>query len=130
MSTSPALEPIFARLYFDRHIMARLAVDLRGRGFDILTTEKAGLDTATDEEQLAFATAEGRAILTFNIRDFAPLHTSWLAAGRPHAGIIVSRQLGSRQYGLLLQRMLRLLDHFTADELTANLVHLEQFKEA
>ena len=128
MSNSPAPEGFFVRLYFDRHIMARLADDLRGRGFDALTTEEAGLDTATDERQLAFATEEGRAILTYNIRDFAPLHRQWLAAGRPHAGIIVSRQLGSRQYGLLLQRMLRLLDQFTAEEMTGNLVHLEQFK--
>ena len=128
MPDLPAPEALFVRLYFDRHIMTRLADDLRGRGFDVLTTEEAGLDTATDEEQLAFATGEGRAILTFNIRDFAPLHTHWLAAGRSHAGIVVSRQLGSRQYGSLLQRMLRLLDHFTADELAGNVVHLEQFK--
>jgi predicted nuclease of predicted toxin-antitoxin system len=128
MSNSPAPESVFARLYFDRHIIARLADDLRGRGFDVLTTEEAGLDRATDEEQLAFAAGESRAILTFNIRDFAPLHTHWLAAGRYHAGIIVSRQLGGRQYGLLLPRMLKLLDHFTADELAGNIVHLEQFK--
>jgi predicted nuclease of predicted toxin-antitoxin system len=128
MSISPAPEALFVRLYFDSHIMARLADDLRSRGYDVLTTEKAGLDTATDEQQLAFATNEGRAILTFNIRDFAPLHERWSAGGRSHAGIIVSRQLGSRQYGLLLQRMLRLLNHFTAEELTSNIVHLEQFK--
>jgi predicted nuclease of predicted toxin-antitoxin system len=128
MSISPAPDALFVRLYFDRHIISRLADDLRTRGYDVLTTEKAGLDTATDEEQLAFATDEGRAILTFNIRDFAPLHEQWSAAGRSHAGIIVSRQLGSRQYGLLLQRMLRLLNHFTAEELTSNIVHLEQFK--
>jgi hypothetical protein len=48
--------------------------------------------------------------------------------GRPHAGIIVSRQLGGRDYGLLLQRMLRLLNHFTAEEMVGNFVHLEQFK--
>jgi hypothetical protein len=52
--------------------MKRLAADLRGRGYDVLTTEEADNDTASDEEQLAFATAENRAILTFNIRDFAP----------------------------------------------------------
>ena len=32
------------------------------------------------------------------------------------------------QYGLLLQRMLRLLNHFTREELVSNFVHLEQFK--
>jgi predicted nuclease of predicted toxin-antitoxin system len=128
MADSAGLEALFVRLYLDRHIMTRLAVDLRGRGYDIVTTEEAGKDTAPDEEQLAFATAESRAILTFNIRDFAPLHEAWPAAGRSHAGIIVSQQLGGRQYGLLLERMLRLLNQFTAEEMRGNFVHLEQFK--
>ena len=128
MPDSPGPETLFVRLYFDRHILARLAVDLRGRGYDVLRTEEAGQDTASDAEQLAFATAASRSLLTFNIRDFAPLHEQWQAAGQPHAGIIVSQQLGSREYGVLLQRMLRLVNHFTADEMLSNFVHLEQFK--
>ncbi len=128
MPDSGGLETLFVRLYLDRHIMARLAVDLRGGGFDVLGTEEAGNDTAADEEQLVFATRENRALLTFNIRDFAPLHEHWQAAGRPHAGIVVSQQLGGRQYGLLLQRMLRFLNHFTGEEMAGNFVHLEQFK--
>ena len=128
MPDSTGLEALFVRLYFDRHIMTRLAVDLRGRGYEVLTTEEAENDTASDEEQLAFATAENRAILTFNIRDFAPLHAAWQAAARHHAGIIVSQQLGSREYGVLLQRTLRLLNQLTAEEMRDNLVHLEQFK--
>jgi predicted nuclease of predicted toxin-antitoxin system len=128
MPASPPPEALFVRLYLDRHIMARLAADMRGQGYDVRTTEEAGLDTAPDEDQLAWATAEGRAIFTYNIRDFAPLHAQWLAAGRSHAGIVVSRQMGRRQYGLLLQGTLRLLNHFTAEEMVSNLVHLEQFK--
>ncbi len=128
MPDSARLEELYVRPYFDRHIIARLAVDLRGRGYDVLTTEEAGQDRASDEEQLAFATTRKRAILTFNIRDFAPLHKAWQIAGRPHAGIIVSQQFGSRQYGVLLQRMLRLLNAFTGEEMISNLIHLEQFK--
>jgi predicted nuclease of predicted toxin-antitoxin system len=108
--------------------MARLAVDLRGCGFDVLTTEESGNDTASDEEQLAFAAAAKRAIVTFNIRDFAPLPDRWQAASRKHSGIIVSRQLGSREYSLLRQRILRLINHLSADEMASNIVHLEQFK--
>lgn len=128
MPDSTGLEALFVRLYFDRHLMARLAIDLRGRGFDVLRTEEAGNDTAPDEEQLAFSTASHRAILTFNTRDFASLHERWLTAGRSHAGIIVSRQLGSREYGALLQRVLRLLNELAADDMANNLVHLERFK--
>jgi hypothetical protein len=105
-----------------------LAVDLRGRGFDVLMTEEAHLETAPDDDQLAFAVEHHRAILTFNIRDFAPLHVRWQSDNRPHAGIIVSQQFGRRQYGALLARMQRLFDHFSADDLRNNFVHLEQFK--
>jgi predicted nuclease of predicted toxin-antitoxin system len=128
MPDSPKTDELFLRLYLDRHIKKQLAVDLRQRGFDALTTEEVGRDTAPDEDQLAFAANENRAILTFNIRDFAPLHEQWTTAGKPHAGIIVSQQLGSRHYGVLLARTLRLLDQLTAEEMRNNLVHLEQFK--
>lgn len=128
MADSDNLEGLFVRLYLDRHIMTRLAVDLQGRGFDVLRTEDAGKDTASDEEQLAFASAEGRAILTYNIRDFAPLHEQWQTDGRSHAGIIVSQQHGRRDYGVLLSRMLTLLNQLTTEEMVNNLVHLERFK--
>jgi predicted nuclease of predicted toxin-antitoxin system len=128
MPDATGLEALFVRLYLDPHIMTRLAIDLRGRGYDVLTTQEAENDTASDEEQLAFATSEHQAILTFNIRDFAALHEAWQAAERMQAGIIVSQQLGSRESGLLLQRMLRFLNHFTAEEMHGNFVHLEPFK--
>jgi predicted nuclease of predicted toxin-antitoxin system len=125
-STSP--DELFTRLYLDRHVISRLADDLVKRGFDVVTTQQVGLDTASDEQQLAFATGDRRAILTFNIRDFAPLHERWLAIGRSHGGIVVSQQLGRRQYGTLLARTVRLLEMMTADELFNNLIHLEQFR--
>src|SRR5438094_3603081 len=115
MPEPPANEASPLRLYLDRHVMTRLADDLAQRGYDCLNTQQAGNDRASDEEQLAVATAQSRAIVTYNIRDFAPLHKTWLAAGRSHAGIIVSRQLGGLQYGVLLRRMLRLLSALTAD---------------
>jgi predicted nuclease of predicted toxin-antitoxin system len=129
MPDSPETRAAPIRLYLDRHIMTRLAEDLATHGCDCLTTQQAGHDTASDDEQLAFATASSRAILTYNIRDFAPLHEQWLAAGRPHGGIIVSRQLSGRQYGLLLSRILRLVSQLTADDMQNNLVHLERFKD-
>jgi predicted nuclease of predicted toxin-antitoxin system len=128
MPASDSPEQLFLRLYLDRHIKIQLAVDLRLQGYDVLTTQEAGKDTASDEEQLLFATAQSRALATFNIRDFASLHREWTAIGRTHAGIIVSQQLSSRQYGTLLSCMLRLLNQLSADEMRTNLVHLEQFK--
>ena len=128
MPNSGKTEELFIRLYLDRHVIVRLADDLIERGYDVLTTQQAGLDTASDEQQLAFATSERRAMLTFNICDFAPLHERFLATDRGHAGIVVSQQLSRRNYGTLLARTVRLLETMTAEELCNNLVHLEQFR--
>ena len=51
----------------------------------------------TDEEQLAFATAVGRAILSYNVGDFMRIHAASLREHRPHAGIVLVRQ---RRYGV------------------------------
>jgi hypothetical protein len=67
-------------------IVLRLLLD---SGADCLTTNQAGNVGMPDDQQLAFATAEGRAIVTYNRRDFQRLHGQWANAGRPHAGIII-----------------------------------------
>jgi WD40 repeat protein len=62
MPDSTGLEALFVRRYFDRHIMTRLAVDLRGRGYDVLTTEEAGftaLAASPDGTLLATGYADG-----------------------------------------------------------------------
>jgi len=46
-------------------------------------------------------------VLTFNARDFARLHTEYLATGGHHAGIIISAQL---PVSVILRRLLRLLN--------------------
>jgi uncharacterized protein (DUF433 family) len=81
-----------------------------------------------DEILRLIAAAEQRAILTFNIRDFAPIHEEWSTTGRHQSGIIVSQQLGRRQDKALLGRMTRLLSHFSRDDPRDNLVHLARFR--
>lgn len=68
----------------------------------------------SDEEQLMFAAAEGRAIITHNIQDFAPLAEFDFERNEPQAGIIVARQF---EKGELLRRVLQLLEQLTADDL-------------
>jgi hypothetical protein len=53
-------------------------------------------------------------VFTFNTRHFAKLHTEHLEEGRHHAGIIVSDQL---QVGVVLRRLLKLLDGRSAEEM-------------
>jgi hypothetical protein len=77
------------RLYMDEDSQSNAVVGaLQAAGIDVLTAAAADRLGLTDEEQLAFATSQSRAIYTANRRDFAQIHRQWLAAGRSHAGII------------------------------------------
>lgn len=62
---------------------------LRARGIDLVTTAEVHQLGATDAEQLTTAICLRRTIYTFNVRDFAQLHSETLEQGLEHTGIIV-----------------------------------------
>jgi predicted nuclease of predicted toxin-antitoxin system len=76
-----------ARLYSNENFPLKVAQALRANGHDVLTVVEAGQanQEISDEEVLAYATRENRAVLTLNRRDFIRLHQ----AQPNHAGIIV-----------------------------------------
>lgn len=86
------------RFYANENLTAELVETLRQLGHDILTSYEAGNanQCIPDQQVLADATADGRAVLTFNRDDFLALHRS----GVNHGGIVVckddkkSRELG------------------------------------
>ena len=117
-------EQLEIRLYLDEDVSSSLADALRKRGYDAISTIEAGNIGLSDEQQLAFASAEGRAILTFNISDFADLFTKWQALEKEHFGIIVSQQFSKQEIGELLRRVLHFLDRFTADEVYDGFMYL------
>jgi hypothetical protein len=77
-------------LLLDEMFTDYIAQLLRGQGYDVISvvadTALAGLP---DDQILAYATAEGRALVTANIRDFVPLDTRYRAAGQSHGGLIL-----------------------------------------
>lgn len=75
---------------------------------NVLTTSEAGTTTYTDEEQLQFALEHERVLVTYNVSDFARLHSHWTAGGRDHAGIILLQQQKWGP-GELARRIIRLL---------------------
>lgn len=87
---------------------------LRSRSVDVLTAREADHIQVPDADHLAYATALGRVVFTFNVRDFARLHKEYLAAGHSHAGIIVSDQL---PVGVLTRRLLKLLASRSATDM-------------
>jgi predicted nuclease of predicted toxin-antitoxin system len=78
-------------LYLDEDVNPAVSILLDGDGIDALSAQKAGRanQKIPDEEQLAFAAGQGRAIVTHNVKDYDVLARQWAAQGKPHAGIIM-----------------------------------------
>ena len=67
-----------------------IAQQLRAKGYDVISViADPALVGLPDDQVLAYATAEGRALVTANIKDFVPLDTRYRAAGQSHAGLIL-----------------------------------------
>ena len=104
-----------AALCFDEDAMdTELVRGLRLRGFDVLTAAEAELLGRSDPDQLAFATSQSRGLYSFNVADYHEIHTSWTAAGRPRAGLLLAQQ---RRYsiGEQIRRIVRLSATISAD---------------
>lgn len=67
------MNQLFIDLYLDEDVNVVLADLLRARGFRVTTTQAAGQVGKTDENQLAFAARQRKAILTHNRVDFEAL---------------------------------------------------------
>ena len=80
-----------ALLYADENFDLRVVEELRRLGHDVLTAQQAGQahQGIPDPQVLAFATAHGRPVLTFNSWHFVGLHNRTIRAGGSHAGIVV-----------------------------------------
>ena len=76
-----------ARLYANENFPLPIVVELRRLGHDVLTTVDAGKSgqAIPDDEVLAFACSERRAVLTHNRRHFIRLHNT----DPDHFGIVV-----------------------------------------
>lgn len=87
--------PEGALVFADENIGRSLIQFLRQRGLDVLSVGEVRRQGALDEDQLAFATADERILLTHDHQDFVRLHRTWLAEGRRHAGIVTVPQAGT-----------------------------------
>ena len=74
-------------LYADENFERPVVEKLREKGYDILTAQEAGNANQgiPDEDVLAFAIGESRAVITLNYNDFKNLHKS----DPNHYGIII-----------------------------------------
>ncbi len=91
---------------------------LRARGADVLTAQDAGSCGLPDPDQLAFATADERVMVTFDT-DYLALHY----AGTQHAGIAWCEEQ-KYDIGDLLRALLLIHGVFNRDDMRNHLEYL------
>lgn len=77
-------------LLLDEMFTDDIAQQLRNKGYDVTSVvADTALVGLPDDQILTYATSEGRAMVTANIKDFIPLDTRYRAADQSHAGLIL-----------------------------------------
>jgi predicted nuclease of predicted toxin-antitoxin system len=77
-------------LLLDEMLSDNIARLLRTKGYDVISVvADPALAGLPDDQVLAYAMAEGRTLVTANIKDFVPLDARYRAAGQSHAGLIL-----------------------------------------
>ena len=77
-------------LLLDEMFSDSIAQQLRAKGHDVISVvAQTALVGLPDDQILAYATTEGRALVTANIKDFMPLDGRYQAAGQAHPGLIL-----------------------------------------
>ena len=113
------------RLHLDADVSIRaLQSALAARGHDVTRTPNDWMMLdASDETQLLGATAQGRCILTFNVRDFVVLSRRYPR----HGGIILAAQ-ASWPLPELIDALDRLLSETQAEDWVGQVRWLNQWR--
>ncbi len=100
------------KILLDAHISGRtVGKALVEGGHDVRALDsEVELEGLSDPEVLELAAAEGRILVTANIRDFEPILRGWAGESRSHAGVIlVPSSVRNEAFGSLISGVKEIL---------------------
>src|SRR5437868_6197079 len=89
------------KFYTDSHIRKAITVQAQRLGIDVIRCQDVGRENDSDEDHLAYATSEGRTIITAD-EDYFRLHKEYQIEGKSHAGIIFVKPEHKDDIGLVI----------------------------
>jgi len=97
------------KLYLDEDISPKVSAILRKKGIDAVSAHETGMLETSDEEQLSFAAANGRTMVTRNRDDFITLTVQFFENMKPHKGlIIVPHSIPGSEFSKLAALLIRI----------------------
>lgn len=114
------------KLVLDEMWSPAIATELRRRGCDVVAAKEAAqshYQHLTDTEFFHLAQAEGRIVLTDNIKDFEPIVRGYELRGEVYAGVIYTTRSqfdrsDPRIIGLMVRALEQLLASSAEDQLS------------
>jgi predicted nuclease of predicted toxin-antitoxin system len=107
------------KILLDAHISGRMVGKaLTERGHDVRSIDsEPEFEGLSDPNVLELATAEGRILVTANVRDFEPLLREWAGESRSHTGVIlVPSSVRNEAFGVLISGIEEMLADTGQDE--------------
>jgi len=104
------------RVFFDEDALAHRLQRAVSPFADTVNAAAAGRRGRSDADQLAFAAAEERVLVTYNQRHFTRLHGEWMASGTHHAGIVCITDRRANPE-VIAAKLVRLLELRSAEEM-------------
>ncbi len=107
------------RILLDAHVSGRtVGKALIESGHDVRALDsEIELEGLSDPEVLGLAAAEGRVLVTANIRDFEPLLREWAGEDRTHPGVIlIPSSVRNEDFGVLISGVQKTIADTTHEE--------------
>lgn len=112
------------RLYVDEDTMDdELMEALRTHNIDAISVRDVSRQGHSDEQQLLYATEQGRVLYGFNVKDYVVLHSRFLEQGLSHAGILLAHK-HRYSIGEQMRRIVRLAETLSVEEMQNRLEYL------
>lgn len=112
------------RYLFDEDCNARIVRGIRRRTskLDLMTVQEAGLGSAGDFEVLAHAAAEGRIVVSHDVRTMTAHATASMTLGSPMADLLLIPQ--TYPVGQAIEDLLLIAEVSTAEEWRSRIIFL------
>ncbi|MDX2075798.1 MAG: DUF5615 family PIN-like protein [bacterium] len=101
--------------YTDANIDKQVAIQLRKYGIPVIRCQDVGMDNATDEEHLAYASANQLTLVTKD-SDFRALHYQCLSEERIHYGIFLCSNCQVEATGRIIKECITYFQLFESFE--------------
>lgn len=113
------------KLYLNENLSWRIARTLREYGYDVVSSQEAGMNEEDDPPQFAFAVGQQRAVVTNNFADFIALHEEYLERKMTHYGVILTTKCS---ISVLIRRLRALLEQVSAEQMINHIRWLNEFE--